>query len=79
MMMCRPRRTKKKVKIALQGINAGVSGGGAAMRSGATAGGADANKSVWLNYNPADYKTLNISPEIKDLFKHITKYVAELT
>ena len=49
------------------------------MRSGATAGGADANKSVWLNYNPADYKTLNISPEIKDLFKHITKYVAELT
>lgn len=36
-------------------------------------GGMDAGKSVWLSYNPADYKTLNISPEIKDLFKHITK------
>ena len=47
----------------------GVSGG-AASAAGA--------KSVWLNYNPADYKNLNISPEIKDLFSHITNYVPEV-
>lgn len=38
--------------------------------AGAAAAG---NGSVWLNYNPADYKTLNISAEVQDLFKHITK------
>ena len=37
--------------------------------------GAPAGDSVWLNYNPADYKTLNISAEVQDLFKHITKWV----
>ena len=45
-------------------------------------GGADpsaaGNKSVWLNYNPADYKNLSISPEIKDLFSHITNYIPEV-
>lgn len=45
--------------------------------AGGSTGGAAA-KSVWLNYNPADYKNLNISPEIKDLFKHITNYIPEV-
>lgn len=41
---------------------------------GLTQGTASAEKALWIGYNPADYKNLNISPEIKDLFKHITKY-----
>lgn len=36
------------------------------------------NQSVWLGYNPNDYRNLNISPEIKDLFQHITNYVPEV-
>lgn len=36
------------------------------------------DKSIWLYYNPNDYKNLNISPEIKDLFKHITNYMPEV-
>jgi len=42
-------------------------------RQGGAGGAAAGNGSVWLNYNPADYKTLNISAEVQDLFKHITK------
>lgn len=40
--------------------------------------GGEAAENVWLGYNPADYNNLNISPEIKDLFKHITNYVPEV-
>ncbi len=48
--------------------------GGAATAGTAGGMGGDPARSVWLNYNPAEYKTLNVSPDIKDLFKHITKY-----
>lgn len=47
-------------------------------KTGSSGGAAAGSKSVWLNYNPADYKNLNISPEIKDLFKHITNYIPEV-
>lgn len=47
-------------------------------KTSSAVGSAAGNKSVWLNYNPADYKNLNISPEIKDLFKHITNYIPEV-
>lgn len=46
------------------------------MMGGAASGAG--NKSVWLSYNPADYNNLNISPEIKDLFSHITNYIPEV-
>ena len=47
-------------------------------KTSSAVGAAAGNKSVWLNYNPADYKNLNISPEIKDLFSHITNYIPEV-
>jgi len=45
----------------------------AGSRLGPGGAGGMGGENVWLNYNPADYQNLNISPEIKDLFKHITK------
>lgn len=45
---------------------------------GGAASSATGNKSIWLGYNPADYTNLKISPEIKDLFSHITNYIPEV-
>lgn len=55
-----------------------AAGGASSMGGAASAAPAAGNQSVWLRYNPADYRNLNISPEIKDLFKHITNYIPEV-
>jgi hypothetical protein len=39
---------------------------------GAMGGAKESN--IWEGYNPGDYKNLNISKDVSDLFKFITEY-----